>query len=251
MIYVHNVWKKIAAGLLCLALLSGCCAVYLSDLTSDVSRRLADLMAEETMRPTYSHRYYDYYIDPSIGRVTAYATSNVFEMDGIQFIMNLNVARIIAGSYYNTQADWASVGQRLPETDLSGTYTDWNGEEHNYRVKIYLLGEQYYTLVDTDYLCFASISNRLEAARLAAEMVRIARTIRVHSSTVLSSFSNRVVISGTRQRLNLFQEIAPENGAIEELFDNENFTNEDGQTPAPTVTPAPDGTGAGEETQEP
>ena len=251
MIYVHNVWKKIVTGLLCLTLLSGCSAVYLSDLTSDVSRRLADLMEEPTMRPTYSHRYYDYYIDPSIGRVTSYSTSNVFQMDGIQFIMNLNVARIVAGAYYDCQTDWASVGQRLPETDLSGTYTDWNGEEHNYRVKIYLLGEQYYTLVDTDYVCFASISNRLEAARMAAEMVRIARTIRLHSSTVLSSFSNRVVISGTRQRLNLFQEIAPENGAIEELFDNENFTNEDGLTPQNTASPQATDSGVPVETQEP
>ena len=248
---MHNVWKKIISGLLSIALLSGCSAVYLSDLSGDVSRRVSDLMAQPVMRPTYSHRYYDYYIDPSIGRVTSYATSNVFQMDGIEFIMNLNVARIISGAYYDRQTDWASVGRRLPETDLSGTYTDWNGEEHNYRIKIYLLGEKYYTLVDTDYVCFASISNRLQAARFAAQMLRIARTVRLHQATVLSTFSNRVIISGTRQRLNLFQQIAPENGAVEELFDNTNFTNEDTVLPQASAAPQATADGTIEDSQEP
>lgn len=234
-------WKMLA-GMAALVLLSGCGQSYSADLTMDVSRRLTEVLQEPVHQATHNHRYYRYYLEPSIGRLESYATSNVFCMDGVKFAMNLNVSRILAQEIYETTEEAASVPGRIPETDLSGTYTDYEGESHDYTIRIYLLGEKYYTLVDTDYVMFCGISNQLQAAQLAAECIKIARTVSVDVDEVRSAFSGREILTGTRRQINLFEELTPENGAIEELFDTNHFSGsgEEGEaTPYPAATPEP------------
>ena len=213
--------KKVMIVLAALVLLSGC-TMYPADLSMTVNERLAEVQAEKADKPYYNSTYYYYYTEPSIGRIASDQTSNTFSLNGTRFVMNLNIPSIINNSYYQAAAgsedDTAS--SMVAEVETTGTYTDYDDDEHEYSVKIYNNDGNYYTIVSTPYMEFYAVSSKYESAELAGEMLRIARTIRIMSDHILADFSNRQVISYSRKKLELFQNIAPENGVVDELFGN-------------------------------
>ncbi|NCB34231.1 MAG: hypothetical protein EOM64_10235, partial [Erysipelotrichia bacterium] len=206
-----------------LALLSGCTR-YPGDLSVTVNERLAEVQAGKADKPYYNSTYYYYYTEPSIGRISSDQTSNTFSLNGTRFVMNLNIPSIINSSYYldAVESEDAVSSSMSAEVETSGTYTDYDGNDHDFSVKIYNKKGIYYTIVSTPYMEFYSVSTKNESAELAGEMLRIARSIRLMSERVLEEFSSRQVISYARKKVELFQNIAPENGVVDELFSSEN-----------------------------
>ena len=66
---------------------------------------------------------------------------------------------------------------------------------------------------------FFAIASGLQALQTAETMVRMARSVRVDNDAVIAEYSGRQTIDYSRKRLELFQNIVPENGVIEELFE--------------------------------
>jgi hypothetical protein len=176
------------------------------------------------MHPSFSHGTYSYYKEPSVGRISSEKTSNVFLMNGTKFAMNLKVSQIINSRYYRT-VETASLPEGMSElAGFTGTVTDYQNSEHPYTIRLYSLGKEVYTYAESDQIEFFAISGALEALQLAEVMTFMARCVSVDQEMVIEAYSSRQNIDYSRKRLELFQNIAPENGAIEELFeDHGNF----------------------------
>ena len=210
-------------SLLAAILLAGCVkadGTYQEQLNQRIERAITDA----TAGPTFSHGIYSFYKEPSIGRISSEETSSVFTQDGVKFVMNLNVSSIVNSKYYEGKNI-----SLIPEgmevlAKSAGRFADFLGEEHPFEVTLYRMNDEVFTYMKTDLLEFFSISSELPALQTAETMIRIARTVRVDRDAVIAAYSSRQEINYERKRLELFQNVVPENGVIDELFEgNSNY----------------------------
>lgn len=215
--------KQIALFTCTLMLLCGCTAGT-GDLQSDLNARMAKVNGESAHRPVYSKDFYSYYVQPDIGRIRSDQVSSVFMKDGTKFVMNLNVPQIVNDRYYDAQAagDEVAVNAVL-QAESQGTYLDYTDKEHPFDLRIYQLNDQYYAWLQTDTAEFYSVCGQLQALQMGEEFLRIARTVRVDEKEVVSAYSKQTTISYTRKKLQLFQNIAPESGSVQELFESNHY----------------------------
>ena len=193
------------------------------NLQSELDTRIAEAVAAESQTPSYNHGLYSYYVEPSVGRISSDASSNTFNYNGAKFVMNLNIPEIINSIYYtNKTVETNGVSDLTPAAKTEGTYLDYLGDEHEFTASIYEQDGQCLTVLNTEYAEFFAVSTPLEAVQLASVMMETARSLKVDTSGVAEAYSNKQTISYKRKRLELFQNIAPESGAIEDLFENTN-----------------------------
>ena len=187
-----------------------------------LNQRVAAAMSRPAMNPSFSHGFYSYYKEPSIGRIASEKTSNVFRMNDAKFIMNLKVSQIISSRYYRSmvaQSATLPAGMNLL-AQYTGELTDYRMENHPYTICLYELENRVYTYAESDTMEFFAITSPLEALQLSEVITFMSRCISVDRDALIDAYSGRQNIDYSRKRLELFQNIAPENGAIEELFEN-------------------------------
>lgn len=215
--------RKVIAAALAALMLTGCVKAE-GSYQEQLNQRIERAITDATAGPTYSHGIYSFYKEPSVGRISSEETSSVFTQDGVKFVMNLNVSAIVNSKYYEAQnVAYVPAGME-PLAKSAGTFADFLGEEHPFEVSLFRLDQDVFTYVKTDLLEFFSISNDLQALQAAETMMRIARTVRVDHDAVIAAYSSRQEINYERKRLELFQNVVPENGVIDELFEgNSNY----------------------------
>lgn len=211
--------KRILMYMSAVLLLSGCTR-YDKNIEISLQEVFSRELSLSAIVPTFNSTYYDYYVEPCIGRVSSDRSSNVFAYNGIPFVMNLKIADIINSAYYPEAMQTEVQSSLKIVADMKDKYYDFEGIEHPFHVSIYELKDSYLVKMDTPYVVFYSESSMYESVNLAEKMLKIARSIKIDSKLVVSDFSNRQVISNTRKKIELFQDIAPENGMINELFEN-------------------------------
>ncbi len=233
--------KTAAAAMALLFLLSGCTKAS-GDFASLVNSFIVSAETTPAAKPTYRKDCYAYYCNPSIGRLSADATSNTFLLDGTKFVMNLDVAGIVNAIYY-TDAERTVSGFDNLETvyETNGNYIDYDRNEHQFDLKIYVYGNTYVTWMTTAYAEFFGISDAVTSARLSGEMLKIARSVHVNEKAVAALNSLKDDITYTAKRVQLFHNIVPENGLIAELFPEdvtrETETSPEGSVPEETAQP--------------
>ncbi|MBP3892152.1 MAG: hypothetical protein J6D29_08255 [Solobacterium sp.] len=219
--------KKTILILFLLSCLCGCTKVT-STMQAQLESKLNAMSLLDADAPIYNHRYYLYYKEPMIGKISSDITSNIFTYEGTRFVMNLNVPAIINNRYYpDGSAEIEGLKGLEPAAKHNGVLKDHLGEEHPYEVKIYELGKQEITVFSTDLVDFYAVNAEKNGPHLAGAMYRIARSLTVDKELILADFSNRKTISNVRKKLELFQNIAPESGVIDELFINHDAISED------------------------
>ena len=202
------------------ALLCGCVKAE-GSVQDQLNARVNAAMARPAMNPSFTHGFYSYYKEPSIGRISSEKTSNVFRMNDAKFVMNLRVSKIINARYYRTAASSEATPEGLKLlAQFDGEITDYRNEPHPYTISLYELEKKVYTIAESDAMEFFAITSPLEALQLAEVVTFMARCVNVDRDAVIDAYSSRQNIDYSRKRLELFQNIAPENGAIEELFEN-------------------------------
>ena len=195
------------------------CASYSGSFEEELNRRVERAVTSEAAKPNYSHGVYSYYKEPLVGRIRSEETSNTFVLDNVKFVMNLRISSIINQKYYSDVKEQTGHADLQPAAQSSGTFLDYEGKEHPFQVILYRLNDSIYTYASSDQVEFFAISSELEALQLAEAMIRMARSIRVDNNAVIANYSSRQTIEYSRKRLELFQNIVPENGVIEELFE--------------------------------
>lgn len=209
--------KKLVVLALVLCLLG--CTNYSDDLNGILNQKIEYVFTLPADKPNYNHKYYSYYLEPSVGRITSSETSNTFNYMNHPFVLNLNVSGIISSSIYpNTVIDDLKLSDLNVIAQKEGEYTNYDEEVHPYHVNLYQLKSGVLVLFHTDTIDFYSISDKYTAVEIVQVMMRIARSIHIDKDLVLSTFSRQQVISNKKETIQLFQNLAPESGVIEQLF---------------------------------
>jgi hypothetical protein len=219
---------KLKRMILCLAATILCgCTTSVSDLPSVIKANMDTVLQQDAGKANRSKTYYAYYIEPSVGRLSGNQTGNIFLYEGTRILMNLNVSGIVnEENYPNSTADGMDT---IPDPliDLEGEYHDASRVTRKYHLFIYQEGNAYLTMLHTSAMTFAAISDPLKAAEIAPEMLKIARTVEVNTDEVITAYTNQKILDFKTEKIDLYNEIVPESGNINELI---NETNTIGDT---------------------
>ena len=214
--------KKTASILLLMTLvLSGCTQVS-GDLNGRVKKSIADALALPASQANRNKTFYSYYIEPSVGRYSGNNTGNVFTYEGAKFLMNLNVPVIINEDAYPQSTADGIESIADPVVDQSGTYLDSSEINHTYRLRIYQQDAVFLTALNTDTVKFYAVTDQVKAADLAGEMLKIAKSVEVNEKTVLAAYTNHQTLNYETEKVQLYNEVVPESGAVSDLINDTN-----------------------------
>lgn len=209
-----------------LLLFLSCILLGCSNGTTDFNNELDKYIDKALNSNLHIHKYKDgfisYYVDPSIGRVETTDTSHVFNYDGTNFIMNINVTNIINEKLYeNKSSEYTASGY-----NKKGTFTDINENIHDYVIGIDYNDQYYMITLSSDELQFYSYADEISAPKIAGEMIKIARSVTIDRNAVINAFNIKELITYQPSYMDLFEEKIPENGSIEELIKDDDILNE-------------------------
>lgn len=211
--------KYISILLVMMLFLSGCTKMS-NDFSTEISNKITEALNDKASSPTYNHEYYFYSIEPSVGRIESTLTSNTFTYNGTKFIMNLNIPNILGTPNEDNKLSNSTIYEN------SGEYIDYNDASHQYSLYIYEVSYGKIIQLTTDYMVFYSVCSQNEAPALVEVMLDIAKTIKIDENKIKVDYSDRELITYKREQLELFKNITPENGAVDELFENDQITEE-------------------------
>lgn len=178
-------------------------------------------MANETQAIDGDNRkdFYSYYTEPSIGKISSSPSSNVFAKGGIRFVMNLNVSKIINLEYYAdalTINDVSSTQHLL--FSIEGQYSDVALNIYEYKCDVYQYDSITMVLMTTQFMDFYAIGSEREIASVVGDMLRIAKTVKVNQSKIITAYSSKEAVQYKKEALNLFEVAVPENGRVDEMI---------------------------------
>ncbi len=219
--------KKVLPGC-CAILLCGCAAS--SSMAERTDMYIQKAQSEEVRSANKARKYYSYYAEPGIGRYSTQENGNIFCYNGTRFLMNLNVAGIINGTYQTDAAARSSDQMKDAVFAEHGRYEDRDQEPHPYYLSIYQLsGKKYLTELNTDTVNFYAVSDALTASEISGEMLKIARSLVIDKDEILAAYSNQEAPAYQSEKTGIYDETAPENGAVSELI-GESRKEADAQT---------------------
>ncbi len=212
--------KKIWFSLLSIFLLTGCSVKNNVNLQQELESSLLKGNESKIYQMNMHKKLFSYYLQPSIGRHQSTMCSTVLDDRGRKFIMNLNVASIIQGKYYNESETSIVSDMNSPIAQSSGEYIDTNETTHTYQVNIYEVDKYYITVFTSDTVEFYSVLDALSTPEIIQDMLVIARSIKVDTNAVIEEYSNKNTVTYKSEKIELFEQIVPESGRIEELFED-------------------------------
>jgi len=168
--------------------------------------------------PSASHRkpFYTYYTEPSIGHYRSTETSNEFSYQSTKFVMNLNVQAIMDSSTDIAQSIYA----QQPIAKNTGSFQNMLDESVSYVCEIYQVDRYYAVFFTSSAVNLFGFTYAGDAAELAGKMYSIARSVIVRKDVVSQVYSHESAIDYEGEAINLYKDIAPEEGTLQELIDD-------------------------------
>ncbi len=197
--------------------LCGCTVKKNIHMQDEIDTVLQQVLSAKIFDSNMNKPLYSYYLAPSIGRHTSTSISTVLNDHGKRFVMNLNVASI-------TQKDDATSNTALvsfldPVVHSEGEYVDSEEATHRYVVNIYEKNGWYMTEFTSDTVIFYAVEDALSSVEIVKDMMQIARSVKVNDAKVIDAYANRNTVNYKSEKIELFKQVVPESGRIEELFE--------------------------------
>ena len=206
--------KKILTVLLCIVL-TGCIQS-----SQTMQERLDEKITAVSALPipSASHRkpFYTYYTEPSIGHYRSTETSNEFSYQSTKFVMNLNVQAIMDSSTDIAQ----SIYTQQPIAKKTGSFQNMLDESVSYVCEIYQVDHHYAVFFTSSTVNLFGVTEIGDAAELAGKMYSIARSVIVRKDVVSQVYSHESAIDYEGEAINLYKDIAPEEGTLQELIED-------------------------------
>ena len=206
--------KKILTVLLCIVL-TGCIQS-----SQTMQERLDEKITAVSALPipSASHRkpFYTYYTEPSIGHYHSTETSNEFSYQSTKFVMNLNVQAIMDSSTDIAQ----SIYTQKPIAKNTGSFQNTLDESVSYVCEIYQVDRHYAVFFTSSTVNLFGVTYAGDATELAGKMYSIARSVIVRKDVVLQVYSHESAIDYEGEAINLYKDIAPEEGTLQELIED-------------------------------
>ena len=206
--------KKILTVLLCIVL-TGCIQS-----SQTMQERLDEKITVVSALPipSASHRkpFYTYYTEPSIGHYRSTETSNEFSYQSTKFVMNLNVQAIMDSSTDITQ----SIYTQKPIAKNTGSFQNMLDESVSYVCEIYQVNRHYAVFFTSSAVNLFGVTDIGDAVELAGKMYSIARSVIVRKDVISQVYSHESAIDYEGEAINLYKDIAPEEGTLQELIED-------------------------------
>ncbi|MBF1077885.1 MAG: hypothetical protein HXL41_04560 [Solobacterium sp.] len=206
--------KKILTVLLCIVL-TGC-----MQSSQTMQERLDEKITAVSALPipSASHRkpFYTYYTEPSIGHYRSTETSNEFSYQSTKFVMNLNVQAIMDSSTDIAQ----SIYTQMPIAKNTGSFQNMLDESVSYVCEIYQVNRHYAVFFTSSAVNLFGVTEIGDAVELAGKMYSIARSVIVRKDVVSQVYSHESAIDYEGEAINLYKDIAPEEGTLQELIED-------------------------------
>lgn len=206
--------KKILLVLLCIVL-TGCIQS-----SQTMQERLDEKITAVSALPipSASHRkpFYTYYTEPSIGHYRSTETSNAFSYQSTKFVMNLNVQAIMDSSTDIAQ----SIYTQQPIAKNTGSFQNMLDESVSYVCEIYQVERHYAVFFTSSTVNLFGVTYAGDAIELAGKMYSIARSVIVRKDVVSQVYSHESAIDYEGEAINLYKDIAPEEGTLRELIED-------------------------------
>ena len=206
--------KKILIVLLCIVL-TGCIQS-----SQTMQERLDEKITAVSALPipSASHRkpFYTYYTEPSIGHYRSTETSNEFSYQSTKFVMNLNVQAIMDSSTDIAQ----SIYTQMPIAKNTGSFQNTLDESVSYVCEIYQVDRHYAVFFTSSTVNLFGVTYAGDATELAGIMYSIARSVIVRKEVVSQVYSHESAIDYEGEAINLYKDIAPEEGTLQELIED-------------------------------
>ena len=206
--------KKILTVLLCIVL-TGCIQS-----SQTMQERLDEKITAVSALPipSASHRkpFYTYYTEPSIGHYRSTETSNEFSYQSTKFVMNLNVQAIMDSSTDIAQ----SIYTQMPIAKNTGSFQNMLDESVSYVCEIYQVNRHYAVFFTSSAVNLFGVTEIGDAVELAGKMYSIARSVIVRKDVVSQVYSHESAIDYEGEAINLYKDIAPEEGTLQELIED-------------------------------
>lgn len=208
--------KKLLAVML--LMLTGCAVNGSNESEIRLVEGVEAVLSASFDQPNYTKEYYTYYLPSDVGRYNGDALSNTFNYAGTDFIMNLNVEYILD----EEDSDELLVTEDGAIFTDEGSYQDTEGTVHGYTILIHALTRGYVCYVHTDYTDYFALCDYVSAMKLPEKMLRIARSVHIDKERIQNDFQLRLPVTYKTHKIELFQNMAPVDGTLEELLIDDN-----------------------------
>ncbi|MGM9942282.1 MAG: hypothetical protein ACI32N_09890 [Bulleidia sp.] len=238
--------KRMIPVLMTLCILAGCAqpSVSMQDALNDA---VAQVQTQQVQDTTHSKKYYSYYLPRDMGRYESTQFGNVLGYQGYRVLMSLNTPAILNARLYPDLKDSPiTLARQEMSVSAQGMYTDLNDVEHLFEIGVYPTGYDYTVCMVSDVILFEAACPAVLVDDIAAKMIEIARSVQINENVIVETLSNQVTEIKSRQKVELFESLAPENGRIEELFEDHTLTDPGDVTNIPSQSPQNGGETKGE-----
>lgn len=204
--------KKILLAIILSATLFGC-ADHSVSLQEQLDQQIQVIDQLPIASANYRKPFYTYYTEPSIGHYQSSDTYNAFTYQSMRFVMNLNVTAIMNASQQPQQSSTLE-----PIAIKQGEMMNIQGTLIPYTIEIYQFNRKSVVYMTTSELNFFGIVDTGDASTLAGKMYSIARSVTIRKDAVLRVYSKQPAISYEGEAINLYRDIAPEEGTLQDLI---------------------------------
>ena len=130
--------------------------------------------------------------------------------------MNLNVQAIMDSSTDIAQ----SIYTQKPIAKNTGSFQNTLDESVSYVCEIYQVDRHYAVFFTSSTVNFFGVTYAGDATELAGKMYSIARSVIVRKDVISQVYSHESAIDYEGEAINLYKDIAPEEGTLQELIED-------------------------------
>ena len=195
------------------------CSANPAGLQTALSQKINQVIQQPALCIADNHKtLFSYYAEPSVGRMESTMTSNVFLIDNVEVVMNLDISTVINTKYYpDVLTHPKANGDEI--VFISGLLGTCDGNDYEYSVSVYLLNNgKYYVDVQTHYVNFYSAVDYVMIDDVVVQMLKIARSVEVNEFEIINYYSSKPTDEHEREKVDLFQQEIAESGRLDELL---------------------------------
>ena len=208
--------KKILIVLACLLL---CACSNILNNRSEFDEIFVEDIVSENRANNYTE-YIEFYVPSDLSEESCDTLSYVFNIDDCKVIMNVNVAAIINGKDFKIYAlnnDGFFDEDKLIYSH-EGKYTNINKEKLSYFFKAYEYDDNCLLYFVSNEVTIYGNCPKEKKILLADKIVQLAAGSNVNNSRVINDYSSKDVIDFNKKTVNLFENVFPVEGRVEEMM---------------------------------
>lgn len=208
--------NKFISIILISLLLCGCSSTATKDNVRNNIENILDTYLNIDYRTNHTKKLFSYYVPTNVGVIKQTSTSTVFKYDNAKFLLTLNVSNILNDESLSITSDIQSDNIVY---HTSGSFNQ-NDTQIEYELSIIPVNNRYYIDFESETVSLYGYSYLAQINGMLKAMCKIMKSVSLDYEKVKSIYDKEDIIESTKKQLDIFTQVVPESGRLEELIDN-------------------------------